>query len=78
MISVDAVGMKALNESQVGAASKDGQYFAMIEVFHQLHCLNMIRKYVWRDYYQHDATFHDEEHMIQMHIGECLIKSRNE
>ncbi|KAI1193956.1 hypothetical protein F5X97DRAFT_338315 [Nemania serpens] len=26
-------------------------YSGMLEVFHQLHCLNLIRQYTWRDYY---------------------------
>ncbi|TRX89736.1 hypothetical protein FHL15_009326 [Xylaria flabelliformis] len=27
-------------------------YSGMIEAFHQLHCLNLIRQYTWRDYYK--------------------------
>ncbi|KAI1118047.1 hypothetical protein F5Y14DRAFT_400928 [Nemania sp. NC0429] len=26
-------------------------YSSMLEVFHQLHCLNLVRQYTWRDYY---------------------------
>ncbi|KAI0183004.1 hypothetical protein EV127DRAFT_448221 [Xylaria flabelliformis] len=26
-------------------------YAAILEVFHQLHCLNLIRQYTWKDYY---------------------------
>ncbi|KAI1179334.1 hypothetical protein F4777DRAFT_470745 [Nemania sp. FL0916] len=26
-------------------------YSGMLEVFHQLHCLNLIRQYTWKDYY---------------------------
>ncbi|KAI0530022.1 hypothetical protein GGR58DRAFT_525482 [Xylaria digitata] len=27
-------------------------YSGMLEVFHQLHCLNLIRQYTWKDYYK--------------------------
>lgn len=30
---------------------KNRGYSGMLEVFHQLHCLNLIRQYTWRDYY---------------------------
>ncbi|KAH8162912.1 hypothetical protein CIB48_g5328 [Xylaria polymorpha] len=28
-----------------------GGYHAQLEVYHQLHCLNLIRQYTWRDWY---------------------------
>ncbi|KAI0436448.1 hypothetical protein F4803DRAFT_223910 [Xylaria telfairii] len=37
-------------------------YSAVLEVFHQLHCLNQIRQYTWKDYY---AT-----HMAEWVLGD--------
>ena len=28
-----------------------GTYPVMIQVFHNIHCLNLLRKAIWRDYY---------------------------
>ncbi|KAJ5114124.1 hypothetical protein N7456_002658 [Penicillium angulare] len=39
-----------------------------IDVFHQLHCLNMLRQGLRRDYY----TEHDEEPAYTVHMNHCL------
>ncbi|KAI0554325.1 hypothetical protein F4679DRAFT_597392 [Xylaria curta] len=48
-------GLSRLNKSSerlkhVHNDSKRG-YLAILEVFHQLHCLNLVRQYTWKDYY---------------------------
>lgn len=35
----------------------DGHYYATVESFHQLHCLDITRKYIWRDHCGHIDTF---------------------
>ncbi|KAJ8120079.1 hypothetical protein ONZ43_g3123 [Nemania bipapillata] len=38
-------------------------YTGMLEVFHQLHCLNLIRQYTWKDYYdEHMREWLDTGH----------------
>ncbi len=48
-------------------------YRAAVEVFHQLHCLNLIRQAVYKDYYQyHGGDVGDAEGKedLQGHVGE--------
>ncbi|KAK2616559.1 hypothetical protein QQS21_000602 [Conoideocrella luteorostrata] len=54
LISVDAAGVEALNQTQagrhveiIGSDPANPRYGAVPEVFHQLHCLNIIRQYTW-------------------------------
>jgi len=55
-----------------------GQYPAMIEGFHQLHCLNFLRKSTWFNYpfYQnHEAfgiEFTDGDMMVRTHVNHCI------
>jgi len=58
--------------------SGDG-YSALIEVFHQIHCLNLIRQYTWRDYYfKHFKTadipgdLRDSDVGLRMHVDHCI------
>ena len=55
------------------------EYFAMIDGFHQIHCLNLIRQYTWRDYYfnhQHivdtPADLLDSDVGARMHVDHCI------
>ncbi|KAH6630578.1 hypothetical protein B0J18DRAFT_105686 [Chaetomium sp. MPI-SDFR-AT-0129] len=48
-------------------------YRAAIEVFHQLHCLNLLRQFTWKEHYSHtggdiDAPVAD----IRGHVDHCL------
>ncbi|KAI9736472.1 MAG: hypothetical protein M1818_006206 [Claussenomyces sp. TS43310] len=53
-----------------------GKYDVGIEVFHHMHCLNIIRQYTYREYYNHTATrpgsFTDSEPTIRLHIDHCI------
>lgn len=44
-----------------------GGYMATLEVFHQLHCLNMLRKYTYPDHYPPE-TFKSGS-MLREHVG---------
>ncbi|KAF2970829.1 hypothetical protein GQX73_g2785 [Xylaria multiplex] len=44
------LGKPSENLVHINSDEKRG-YSGMLEVFHQLHCLNLIRQYTWRDYY---------------------------
>jgi hypothetical protein len=50
-----------------------GQYYANVEVFHQLHCLNLLRKtrYWNHDYYANlgEVEFVNEDHIVRLHAG---------
>jgi len=45
-------------------------YRAAIEVFHQLHCLNLLRQYTWKEYYVNvggDVAADPED--VRGHVG---------
>jgi Mycotoxin biosynthesis protein UstYa len=64
-------------------------YRAAIEVFHQLHCLNLIRQAVYRDYYKDltgdvgeaeseaDLTGHVGKHSIHLYIYNSQQRTGN-
>ena len=51
-----------------------GQNYANVEVFHQLHCLNLLRKtsYWNHDYYANlgEVEFVNEDYIVGLHAGE--------
>ncbi|PPQ80082.1 hypothetical protein CVT26_011529 [Gymnopilus dilepis] len=55
-----------------------GGYMAALEVTHQLHCLNMFRKYIHLDYYgQADEFFRtSKEKTILNHLEHCIDNLR--
>jgi len=50
-----------------------GGYMASVEINHQLHCLNFLRKALHRDYYEFKTLeFTDHPHMVQIHLNHCI------
>ncbi|KAI3401067.1 hypothetical protein diail_778 [Diaporthe ilicicola] len=53
-----------------------GQYMALLEAVHQLHCLNVVRMYTWRDYYEKPENkpveFTDQESTVRLHVDHCI------
>ncbi|PPQ65051.1 hypothetical protein CVT26_015747 [Gymnopilus dilepis] len=51
-----------------------GGYMASMEVTHQLHCLNMLRKYTYKEYYQNfDPSFtHPKPDVFRTHLDHCV------
>lgn len=48
---------------------KEG-YRAAVEVFHQLHCLNLLRQYVYKEYYVNIySDIQEEEDGLKGHVG---------
>lgn len=52
-------------------------YRAGVEVFHQLHCLNLIRQAVYKEYYSQeevggDVAEADGQEDLNGHVGKCL------
>ncbi|KAI2464590.1 hypothetical protein F4781DRAFT_66371 [Annulohypoxylon bovei var. microspora] len=56
--------------------SQGGKYDVGIEVFHHMHCLNIIRQYTYKEYYfkpeNRPNSFTDSEHIIRAHIDHCI------
>ncbi|GAP92147.1 putative tat pathway signal sequence [Rosellinia necatrix] len=53
-VPVDGPGRLGKSTEGLARVGKDESrgYVGMIEAFHQIHCLNLIRQYTWRDYYK--------------------------
>ncbi|KAI2613449.1 hypothetical protein GGR54DRAFT_328969 [Hypoxylon sp. NC1633] len=53
-----------------------GMYDVGIEVFHHLHCLNLLRKYTYRSYYDRPENrpteFTDSEPVLRAHVDHCV------
>lgn len=59
------------------ATGKEG-YRAAVEVFHQLHCLNLLRQYVYKEYYVnvYSDIDRDDEEGLKAGIGERATSSQ--
>jgi hypothetical protein len=52
-------------------------YRAAIEVFHQLHCLNLLRQFTWKDYYANDGgDISAEPEDVRGHVGKYLARDQ--
>jgi len=66
--------LKLVNKPKTSVKVKDPKtgkegYRIGLEVFHQLHCLNLIRKSTYRDHYQGKGDFEEDEDKIRAHLG---------
>ncbi|KAJ8129037.1 hypothetical protein O1611_g4596 [Lasiodiplodia mahajangana] len=72
MILVDNETLQVFDPTSKPTKSIDGHYYATVEVYHQLHCLDITRKFIWRDHYQHVDTFQDPPEMVWEHVDHCI------
>ncbi|KAG2365816.1 hypothetical protein BDR07DRAFT_1607227 [Suillus spraguei] len=51
-----------------------GGYIATLEVFHQLHCLDMLRRASWGDRYYHHANMnmYESPEEFRTHLDQCI------
>lgn len=54
-------------------------YRVGLEVFHQLHCINLLRQVTYKDYYTElgNGNFAGGDEDLQMHTGEPLPMTDN-
>ncbi|KAI9704085.1 MAG: hypothetical protein M1836_006946 [Candelina mexicana] len=50
------------------AVAAEGGYFAVLEVYHQLHCLNMLRKATYPNHYPVPFSAHE----TRVHLDHCI------
>ncbi|KAK1759955.1 putative Tat pathway signal sequence [Echria macrotheca] len=75
-MSVRVTAEELAAHGQTSVALPRGGYLAWLGVFHELHCVKMLRQWSWREHYFPNMTAH--EHMHQMvHIDHCLDWLRN-
>lgn len=76
MISQDELDRLGLSKDSLKytdpATGKEG-YLASVEVFNQLQCLNVLRQYVYKEYYVNVySAIQDEEESLKAKIGESM------
>jgi hypothetical protein len=51
-----------------------GGYLAGLEVFHQLHCLDVVRKFTWFDHFEGGTPigFDNDPVHVRVHVDHCL------
>ncbi|KAL8669384.1 MAG: hypothetical protein Q9168_006020 [Polycauliona sp. 1 TL-2023] len=54
------------------ALPEGGRYLSWITAFHQLHCINMVRKWLHPDYYHAGMTPSEKKHM-ESHVGKIVL-----
>ncbi|KAK1973944.1 hypothetical protein LZ30DRAFT_814329 [Colletotrichum cereale] len=71
--------LSELNKSAEGpwrrlSEEQGGGVAGFIEVFHQLHCLNLVRQYTYRDSYDYsgEVPFGDTPAMLRRHVDHCI------
>ncbi|RAH63528.1 hypothetical protein BO85DRAFT_495449 [Aspergillus piperis CBS 112811] len=66
---------KPLSQVKVLEAEGDG-YAGGIEVFHQLHCVNLVRQYTYYGYYSKldnkPVEFSDSNETLRLHVDHCI------
>ncbi|KAK0702005.1 hypothetical protein B0T26DRAFT_735537 [Lasiosphaeria miniovina] len=74
-VRVTAEELEAHGQTSV-ALPEGGGYLAWLGVFHELHCVKMLRQWSWREHYFPNMTAHDHMHQM-VHIDHCLDWLRN-
>ncbi|POR38201.1 Uncharacterized protein TPAR_01601 [Tolypocladium paradoxum] len=73
---LDRIGKSRIAVKYTEEQEPGGKYFVGIEVFHHLHCLNLLRMYTYRDYYDRPenrpAEFTDSEVILRKHVDHCI------
>ncbi|KAE9987416.1 hypothetical protein EG328_002772 [Venturia inaequalis] len=77
VFGIDENELKRINRSSATLAkfpqSMGGGYMTSLQVHHQLHCLNMIRKTTYLGYYKDDAMFRGRsQEVIDEHKDHCI------
>ncbi|KAJ5037226.1 uncharacterized protein L3040_007403 [Drepanopeziza brunnea f. sp. 'multigermtubi'] len=50
----------------------DDAYMAELDIFHQLHCLNSLRKLIYPDYYMYNASNTRHPDLWYVHLNHCV------
>jgi len=70
---LNETGVRALDQPVNEAVNIEGHYFALLEYYHQMHCLDIIRRYIWRDRYPDFRVFQASDDDLFWHIGEFTL-----
>ena len=67
-VRVQKEDLVKINRTSLPLNDDEGGYLAVVDVFHELHCLNYVREYLHRDYYHIKET---PETQI-LHVDHCI------
>ncbi|PQE07785.1 tat pathway signal sequence protein [Rutstroemia sp. NJR-2017a BVV2] len=67
-IRVTKAELNAINRTSIPLNDAQGGYLANLDVFHELHCLNVIREQVYREYY---PDKHSKALQLE-HVDHCI------
>ncbi|KAI9803591.1 MAG: hypothetical protein M1825_001934 [Sarcosagium campestre] len=74
--TVDDETMRKIGHSDISVRVPEkygGGFMASLETFHQLHCVNLIRQYTYKEYYQdRSSSFKDPPELLRTHVDHCL------
>ena len=76
MILVNHETLQSFDPTSKLSKGINDHYYATVEIYHQLHCLDITRKFIWRDYYGHVDIFQDPPDMIREHVGRSRSHGR--
>ncbi|EED17228.1 conserved hypothetical protein [Talaromyces stipitatus ATCC 10500] len=66
-IAVSKDDLEKIGQDSIELADGTG-YMATLEVFHHIHCLDFIRMYIFKDYYD----THENENLRWKHVDHCI------
>ncbi|KAH8882945.1 hypothetical protein GQ53DRAFT_831136 [Thozetella sp. PMI_491] len=75
---IDAESARRLPNATVVIPGTEGDGLVTLEVFHVLHCLNLLRKGLWPDRYPEEAVFRNGERddFLTTHYLHCIDRLR--
>lgn len=74
LIMLNQTALQALGSNATEATQAEGQYLALPEYLHQMHCLDIVRKSYFREDYRDFPLFQLSEDQIWGHIGKFEFK----
>lgn len=75
-MSVRVTAEELASHNQSSVALPNGGYLAWLGVFHELHCVKMLRQWSWREHYFPNLTAQEHRHQM-VHIDHCIDWLRN-
>jgi hypothetical protein len=75
-MSVRVTADELAAHGQSSVALPNGGYLAWLGVFHELHCVKMLRQWSWREHYFPNMTAREHTHQM-VHIDHCIDWLRN-
>lgn len=76
MVLADYRTLQAMDPTAEPTKGVDGHYFGTVEIFHHLHCLDITRKFIWQEHYQHVDTFQNPPEIVWEHVGKMTQQCR--